>query len=373
MRIGVVAILGGLLALAGCHEGGETDPCSDVECSGHGECVPIAEGTRAECRCDTGFRAEGLECIAVAGDGDVDSDVDSDVDADSDGDGDIDGDADADSDGDADGDADSDAGPGAFDFVGLWLITSVTASPTGLPVTLTRDGFPGSIQGDVLFSATSSTNGHCSVRQMALLRNLPAAAPLLQEFDVTVDGDRWVMNETGVGVSVYVASVVGEVLTLTWDAADARNTVPEDPPSEIVGQRATPWTTSSAGRWELTLPCLPYDGGPAHAVTTITIDISDRLIFDRATLFDVFTAAGCAVTGTDQSATQYGIAEEEGGTTLRVWSNATGPFYEGPFYAEYTVALGTDELTVTADECEPTPACRNIVTIGFPITLPRAL
>jgi hypothetical protein len=87
------------------------DPCVDVDCSGHGTCYE--SGSSAICQCDTGFDAQGLECLpdGTDGDADADADVDVDVDVDTDADGDVDGDTDADgdADGDRDGDADADA------------------------------------------------------------------------------------------------------------------------------------------------------------------------------------------------------------------------------------------------------------------------
>jgi len=94
-------------AITACHEGGESNPCSEVDCSGHGTCV--RDGSRAFCRCDPGFVEEGLSCLLEGGDGDADGDADSDGDTDVDSDGDADADSDVDFDGDGDKDADSDS------------------------------------------------------------------------------------------------------------------------------------------------------------------------------------------------------------------------------------------------------------------------
>lgn len=111
----VLSAFGLSLFLVACHEGEEGDPCVEVACSGHGVC--FASGSAAICECDTGFHAEGLECLSDASDGDADTDadvdgegdIDADGDADLDADGDVDGDVDegADADGHADTDADS--------------------------------------------------------------------------------------------------------------------------------------------------------------------------------------------------------------------------------------------------------------------------
>ena len=81
-----IAILGLALVLAGCHglfeDRPPDDPCDGVDCSGHGECILIEDGSRTACYCDTGYHAEELECVLVGADGDADSDADSDIDSD---------------------------------------------------------------------------------------------------------------------------------------------------------------------------------------------------------------------------------------------------------------------------------------------------
>jgi hypothetical protein len=48
-----------LLTLSCGHGGG--DPCKDVTCSNHGQCQVVDD--QAVCNCETGFIANGLECI----------------------------------------------------------------------------------------------------------------------------------------------------------------------------------------------------------------------------------------------------------------------------------------------------------------------
>ncbi len=54
------------------------DPCSGVDCSGHGDCV--SDGASATCACDDNFVAEGLTCVPEGGDADTDTDSDTDTD-----------------------------------------------------------------------------------------------------------------------------------------------------------------------------------------------------------------------------------------------------------------------------------------------------
>ena len=109
LRFMVVSITTAVLVapLESCKGGFE--PCSNVDCSGHGICLDDEE--HAICVCDPGYRADGLDCVSdtTDGDGDVDTDVDTDTDSDTDGDVDSDADSDADSDTDSDTDTDSDA------------------------------------------------------------------------------------------------------------------------------------------------------------------------------------------------------------------------------------------------------------------------
>jgi hypothetical protein len=39
----------------------DSDPCAGVTCSGHGDCAVV--GGEPQCRCETGYHAEGLECV----------------------------------------------------------------------------------------------------------------------------------------------------------------------------------------------------------------------------------------------------------------------------------------------------------------------
>ncbi len=63
-RILAWTVLLGALGLSGCTRQGyePAEPCKDVLCGGHGECGVAGDGT-AVCLCDTGYHAEGLECV----------------------------------------------------------------------------------------------------------------------------------------------------------------------------------------------------------------------------------------------------------------------------------------------------------------------
>jgi GH15 family glucan-1,4-alpha-glucosidase len=54
------AILVLVSVAAGCGDGGGSTACQAIDCSRHGSCV--IEGGAAQCRCDTGYMALGIEC-----------------------------------------------------------------------------------------------------------------------------------------------------------------------------------------------------------------------------------------------------------------------------------------------------------------------
>jgi len=68
----MVKIATAVLALAllwGCEIPDIETPCSEVTCSGHGDCHVVQEpaGERARCQCDTGFMTtpDGLDCYEL--------------------------------------------------------------------------------------------------------------------------------------------------------------------------------------------------------------------------------------------------------------------------------------------------------------------
>lgn len=65
---GVIAALLALGIAPACEIPEVETPCSDVTCSGHGECRVVEEptGERARCFCDPGYLStpDGLDCYA---------------------------------------------------------------------------------------------------------------------------------------------------------------------------------------------------------------------------------------------------------------------------------------------------------------------
>ncbi|MEZ4266607.1 MAG: calcium-binding EGF-like domain-containing protein [Myxococcota bacterium] len=62
-RLSVFALLLAGLALGACDDGGSSDPCADVTCSGHGVCSDV-DG-EASCACEAGYDDSGATCVNV--------------------------------------------------------------------------------------------------------------------------------------------------------------------------------------------------------------------------------------------------------------------------------------------------------------------
>ncbi len=60
--LAVLVLLGAVFFLSTCYDGSSSDACTGVTCSGHGTCESLDDQTTPRCRCDPGYRADGLEC-----------------------------------------------------------------------------------------------------------------------------------------------------------------------------------------------------------------------------------------------------------------------------------------------------------------------
>jgi len=259
-------------------------------------------------------------------------------------------------------DAAIDAGPTAADFDGTWLMTSLTvATPSG-PVTLGRDGTPQGVRGDVVFGATGPAAATLSVRQAILADGLLGGEVDWFTVDVALEAGRWLLTDPDDEVLVFTTEVTGDHLVLTLDPTDPRLTA-TDPPSRIVLDRVTPWSTTTVGAWDLvsiTLPamgtvtagtCTAAGGGGAKIAMVVTF--SERLLFQRVMTTTVYADAQCTTQTQLQTSTQTGYAEEEGDALLRMWGYENG---EGE-YQRFTMARAADVVTLTRTDCLPQPAC----------------
>lgn len=253
-----------------------------------------------------------------------------------------------------------DDGVQARDYAGTWLVTSMTLPEAAAPRTLTRDGAPLSLRADVVIAATGATTATMTERQVVLEGGVPVAAPARTDLAIALEGERWVLTGTD-GVMVYTTMRHGDALMLTLEPDDARTTV-VDAPTELMLMPATPWTTACVGDWNLVsmtlggnvIPgntCTAVSGGWAKVQMNVAFD--GALLFDRMTRMTTYADAGCNVMLDLQSSIQVGLAEEEGGATLRMWA------IEGDAAELLTFAIATagSTMTLTRTACLPLPGC----------------
>jgi hypothetical protein len=260
-------------------------------------------------------------------------------------------------------DAAFDAPPVASDLDGLWLMSSLTIPVEGTVVTFVRGGTPQGLRADVLFTASGATTTDLQVRQALLADGLLASEIGSFDIPVVIEPDRWVMTVPD-GVLVVTATRTGEHLVLAPHPDDPRTTA-ENPPREIVLDRATPWTTSSVGEWDLvsitnvdgtiTAGACTAVGASTWATMTMDIGFTGRLLFERLMTVHVYADDACTTSTGMQTSTQLGYAEEEGEATLRMWG-VEGDERE---YLVFSLSLVGDTMTLTRTDCLPQPACES--------------
>lgn len=265
---------------------------------------------------------------------------------------------------DAGPDAPSDGGLTARDFDGFWLMTSLTiVDEGGVERTLKRDGIAQSIRADVQFASSGDDSGAIDVRQAVLVNGLLADEVMSMTLDVTVEPDRWLMTDPDGGVIVLAAELAGDRLTLDLDAADPRNTA-ENPPIQIVLERAEPWTTRVVGDWALvsmTTPsgtleagaCTEMNPGTTWALMSMAISFDARLLFERTMHVDAFSDDQCTAPDGSMTSVQTGMAEEVDDATLSIWAIENG---EAEFL-EFTIGEDGDTTVLTRTACLPSPVC----------------
>ncbi|HVV84870.1 MAG TPA: hypothetical protein VHE35_17520 [Kofleriaceae bacterium] len=257
-----------------------------------------------------------------------------------------------------------DEGNTADEYDGTWVIASMTMPGEQGPVTVTRDGSPSSLRGDVVFTATGDSTAAMHVRQIPLEDGVPVAAVSSDDLTVAIEGGRWILTDDTGAVSVFTIEHDGDHLTLTLDPDDARNTA-EQPPQQVHVMRVPPWTTYSAGAWDLLWMSMPAQGmmvantcvevvtGERWSRLQMMIDFDPHLVFRRTMTTGVYSDGACSqLVGMTQSV-QTGLAEEEGGTLLRLWGYENGV---GEHLA-FTMARAGHALTLTRTACLPMPGC----------------
>lgn len=259
-------------------------------------------------------------------------------------------------------DAGVDAPFTAESFEGLWLMTSLTVSSEGTPMTLRRDGTPNGLRGDVVLSAADAGNAALSVRQALLAEGVLANEASHLVAQASLEPTRWRITEPEGKVAVFTATGQGDHLQLDRAATDPQHTSP-DAPLQIVLDRAAPWLTTAVGGWDLVTMRLPDRLVTAGACTelapeqrwgkvTMVIRFTDRLLFFREMTTALYSDAQCQVQVSTATSNQVGLAEHEG-TTLRIWGLENG---RAEFQA-FTITFTDERADLTRTACLPTPAC----------------
>jgi hypothetical protein len=253
-------------------------------------------------------------------------------------------------------------GAPAEDYAGTWLITSITTSDPFGAVTVTRDGAPMGLRGDVVFAPTGDATAAMHVRQIALEDGVPTGRPMSADMTVEVEDGRWIVTEDSGQVSVFNTALhQGEHLVLTPDPADPRHTA-EDPPLEVVAMKAPAWGNATVGVWDLVMMEIPGDDmianmctelvpGQAWGKAQMMIVIDSHLVFERWLTVARYADPMCRELVSMAQSPQYGLAEEEDGV-LRLWA------HEGE-RGEYLSFAITQErvMTLTRTACLPMPGC----------------
>jgi hypothetical protein len=257
----------------------------------------------------------------------------------------------------------ADDGVRAADFDGLWLMTSMTLPTDDGTITVSRDGTPQGLRGDAVFTATDGEHAALAVRQVLLQDGLIASEVQAMDLAVLVEEDRWVLTDDDDEVTVFTTALDDDHLVLTPDADDPRHTA-GSPPSEVVLDRAEPWSTRLVGDWELVSMELPsgeivadtcFEIQPDLWVTvSMDIAIDERQLFERLMTLTRWTDAACTLGAQQQESLQVGYGEDDG-VTLRMWATEEG----SSEYQAFTISGAGDELTLSRTDCLPLPACED--------------
>jgi len=252
----------------------------------------------------------------------------------------------------------------ADELAGMWLMESFTGNDMGTPVTLTRDGTPDSVRGDLLATATGDNTVSWTVRLNALRDGLLVNTPPIDTQTVVLEDGKMVVTDSQSYVSVFDYTITGDTLQVDFDAADPRTTA-TNPPSAATLTRVDPWGTQSVGAWDIL--SLTSAGGtvtpdtcqqvqPAlWATNVMTVDISERHMFQRTATIQSYLDDACTQADQQYVDVQLGMAEESG-TRLRLWTFSPQAPDRSEYY-EFTMAPSGNELTLTRDTCLPTPTC----------------
>lgn len=259
-----------------------------------------------------------------------------------------------------------DDGTSAEDYAGTWLITSLTTPAEVGTTTLTRDGSPRSVRGDIVITPTADTEATMHVRMIPLVDGVPVEGPLSQTMALAIEDDAWILTEDNGAVTVFMAMRHDDgALMLTADLTDPRTTA-EDPPLEVMAMPAPAWTTASVGTWDLLWlvnasgtmlanECTEVVPGQRWAKAQMMLSFDEHLVYQRTMTMAGYGDATCTRLVSMEQSRATGLAEEEGGTTLRMWGIDEGA--EVGEALTFTLAGEEHVLTLTRTACAPMPGC----------------
>jgi hypothetical protein len=216
---------------------------------------------------------------------------------------------------------------GAARFNGTWQIGSASFPMPGGSMNMTRTTTPMSLRGDYTFTATDETHGRLRGR-LALLEDdqLDDLSPM--DGSVTIDGDAWIVAK-GSSTSVFTGALAGDTLTLTFDAADPRNVVPDDPPRELALRRVAAPPSESVGKWKmlsLRFEPLTVPGDTCFSLAPnmwvkvqIVFEVDARHLMERIATLTEYSDADCT-RSTGQTIVRADGFIEESATGLEVWA-----------------------------------------------------
>lgn len=257
----------------------------------------------------------------------------------------------------------------APDFAGYWQLESMTmlGAPPDTPaeVVVTRTSMPTATRSAYAFFDASANAGHLLGKNIFLHNGLMAQSERI-DFDVAIEGDRWVIDPNGAEEVVFIWQLDRETLMLTFDASDARNAGDVSTPRELSLRRVAAPMGYCMGNWQmsdLTLPndtelqagqCTEIEAG-VHVKMAISFDVDDQLLLEQNITLVRYADANCTIENMPSDVTELVGALEEDGSTLHYWSNTTQA--EDPVYVGWTAEVAAGSFELTRRSCLPMPDC----------------
>jgi hypothetical protein len=270
------------------------------------------------------------------------------------------------------GDGDNDDAGNLDDFVGTWLITSITVDDAGTEVTSSRDGSPQSLRADARITG-SGTSGSLRFRSLDLEDNLPTSAFEADTIAITAEDGKWILTDNSEAtpiVSVYAIDGSQNEYVLTLDATDERHNDDEAAKEVVLSRLAGGgWGETMQGGFvvdsmtidgsEVATGACNDIGGGEYEIMEIAMDFDADRFFEMAVVENTYSDNSCSTLSMEGGNTMIGFAEEEG-SELRMWFWDDAD-QEGS-YMDWNFASDAGKLTLTRISCAPADWCTNAPT-----------